>query len=244
MSASKPFRIRASGGFTLIELLISMVVGLVVIGAIITLYAGSSESTRFQSSIQRMEENGRFAIDILSRNLRMAGYDNPLSVFEVEQPLLQGTATASGALIALPNLKTGADTLGFRFEGGTKIRDCLGSPVAEGSYVTNLYGISEDNSLVCGTTPTNGMPLVEGIEDMQLRYGLDLNNDGITNRYVEAGNVSDWNQVVAIKIAVLVSTISNALASEETICMGCTVFTGVADRKIRSEFQAVIGIRN
>ena len=235
---------RTSAGFTLVESMVSMVMALVVLGAVTVLYLGSSQSARFQTSVQRMEENGRLAVDMISRNLRMAAYDNPLNTFEVEQPLFLGTPGSSGALIALPDLKATADTIGIRFEGGTDIRDCLGAPVAEGTYVTTLIGVSNDGNLVCGTSSSNSTPLVEGIEDMQLRYGLDLDADGISNRFIEAADVSDWNQVVALKVSLLVSTVTDALTVADTVCMGCTVFSGSEDHKIRSEFQTIIGIRN
>ena len=232
------------GGFSLVEMMISLVLGLMVLGAITALYVGSSQSTQFQASVLRMEENGRIAIDILSRNMRMAGYDYPLNTYDVEQPLIKGTITPSGALLALPNLKSSADTISIRYEGGNMIRDCLGAPVPEGAHVTNLYGISTDGDLVCGTSTTNTRALVEGVEDMQLRYGIDLDADGFTNRYVDAGNVSDWSQVVTVEISLLVSTITDAMPDSDTVCLGCTVFAGTADRKIRSEFQTVIGVRN
>lgn len=231
-------------GFSLVEMMISLVLGLMVLGAVTALYLGSSQSTQFQTSIQRMEENGRIAIDLLSRNLRMAGYDDPLNAFPVDQPLIQGTTGASGALLALPDLKTAADTVGVRYEGGNQIRDCLGAPVLEGAYVTNLYGISTDGNLVCGTSTSNRRALVEGVEDMQLRYGIDLDADGFANRYVAAGNVGDWSQVVTVEISLLVSSITDALPDSDTVCLGCTVFSGTADRKIRSQFQTVVGVRN
>ncbi|NNK33533.1 MAG: hypothetical protein HKP02_10440 [Xanthomonadales bacterium] len=244
MMKRKPIPMNRSGGFSLVEMMISLVLGLMVLGAVTAMYLGSSQSTQFQASVQRMEENGRIAIDILSRNLRMAGYDYPLNTFEVDQPLVQGTTGPSGALLALSDLKDAVDTIGIRYEGGNMIRDCLGAPVLEGAYVTNLYGISTDGDLVCGTTTSNARALVEGVEDMQLRYGIDLDGSGFANRYVDAGNVADWSQVVTVEISLLVSSINDPLPSIDTVCLGCTVFAGVADRKIRSEFQTVIGVRN
>lgn len=235
---------RAESGFTLIELMISMVIGLALLGAVTSLYLGSSQSTRFQSSVQRMEESGRFAIDLMSRNLRMARYDNPLNTFEVEQPLIHGTTSSSGAFFALQDLKANADTITVRFEGGAGIRDCLGAPVAEGSYVTNVYGVDTSDSLVCGTSPVNTTALVEGVEDMRLRYGIDLDSDGIANRFVSSANVGDWDQVVALQVAVLVNSVTAALTSDDTVCLGCTVFNGFEDRLVRAEYQTVIGVRN
>lgn len=57
-------------------------------------------------------------------------------------------------------------------------------------------------------TLVDGVPtseeLLTGVEQLQLEYGVDLSDDGIPNRYVDADNVADWNNVVVIKVALLV----------------------------------------
>ncbi len=45
--------------------------------------------------------------------------------------------------------------------------------------------------------------LVEGIEQMQLQYGLDVNGDLLVDRYVGAGSVTNWQNVVAVRVALL-----------------------------------------
>ncbi len=235
---------KRSAGFSMIELMVAMVMGLIVLGVLVTIYLNSGQAVRFQSAVLRVEENGRFAIDQLSRTIRMAGYDQPLNTFVVDAPALKGTGNSSGALITLPDLKTGTDTLSVRYEGGTRIRDCLGNTVAEGTYVTAVFGISTDDNLVCGTSPSNSTPLVEGVEDMFLLYGVDSDGDGQPNREVRPGNVADWSQVVSVRIAILANSVTNALASTDTVCLGCRRFVGTADRRLRAEFQSTVGIRN
>jgi type IV pilus assembly protein PilW len=61
-------------GLTLIELMIAMVLGVIVLGAIFYSYIGSRSSYRLNDEIARMQENGRVAVDMLERDLRMAGY--------------------------------------------------------------------------------------------------------------------------------------------------------------------------
>ncbi|MBT8038760.1 MAG: hypothetical protein HKO99_02635 [Xanthomonadales bacterium] len=243
MNRTNHFSKRAAG-FSLIELMVAMVMAFVVLGVLITIYLSSSQSVQFQTSVQRVEENGRFAIDQLSRTIRMAGYDQPLNTFVVDTPVIKGSINSSGALISLPNLKEGADTLSVRYEGGTKIRDCLGNAVAEDTYVTAVFGISTDNNLVCGTSPSNSTPVAEGVEDMILIYGVDSDGDGLPNREVRPGNVTDWSQVVSVRIAILVNSVSNALITPDTVCLGCRRFAGTADRMLRAEFQSTVGIRN
>jgi type IV pilus assembly protein PilW len=237
-------RINRSSGVTLVEMMVALVVGLMVFGAVSVIYMDSSESTRFQTALQRTQENGRFAVDLIGRYLRMARYDDPLNTFIVDPPLLKGTPSASGALLPLANLKSASDTLGLRHEGGTLIRNCMGALVSAGSYVTSVYGVDTNDHLVCGTNNGNTTPLVEGVEDLSLRYGVDLDDDGFANRYAEADGVADWNQVVTVEISVLANSVTDGLRDVQTVCLGCTVFSGTADRKIRAEFQSVVGIRN
>ncbi len=48
------------------------------------------------------------------------------------------------------------------------------------------------------------LPLVEGIERLNLSYGLDVDGDGIPDQYTEAPAPGDWPQIIAVRIAVLV----------------------------------------
>ena len=61
-------------GFTLIELLIAMVVGLFLTSGLVALVVGSQQSFRLDESVARMQDESRFAIQELSRDLRMTGY--------------------------------------------------------------------------------------------------------------------------------------------------------------------------
>ncbi|MGD9973359.1 MAG: PilW family protein [Desulfatirhabdiaceae bacterium] len=62
-------------GYSLIELMIAMTIGLVILGAIGTLFVMQQESTSDQARIIEMQENLRVGMDIMSRELLMAGYD-------------------------------------------------------------------------------------------------------------------------------------------------------------------------
>lgn len=66
--------LKKSGGFTLIELMIAMLIGVFLLGGIIQIFQGTQQSSRVNENASRMQENGRFAMDILSREIRMAGY--------------------------------------------------------------------------------------------------------------------------------------------------------------------------
>ena len=52
----------------------------------------------------------------------------------------------------------------------------------------------------------NSEQLVEGIEQMQLAYGLDADNDEIVERYLPASSLGagDWQNVVAVRVSLIV----------------------------------------
>ncbi len=66
---------RNSGGFTLIELLVSMGIGMVVLAAVTTTFMSQTRFYSAQEQVNEMEQNGRGALDLISRELKMAGYN-------------------------------------------------------------------------------------------------------------------------------------------------------------------------
>jgi type IV pilus assembly protein PilW len=46
--------------------------------------------------------------------------------------------------------------------------------------------------------------LVEGIEALQVRYGVDTSNDGVIDSYETADAVTDWREVISVSVALLV----------------------------------------
>lgn len=62
-----------SAGFNMIELMISMVLGLVVIGAAVAIFLSSQNLYRSNEGLNRLQENARVAFELLSRDIRAAG---------------------------------------------------------------------------------------------------------------------------------------------------------------------------
>ncbi|HRH81320.1 MAG TPA: PilW family protein [Thiobacillaceae bacterium] len=61
-------------GLTLVELLVGMALGLIVLAAIGYIYSGSRQSYVQQDNLARLQENGRYALELLGQEIRMAGY--------------------------------------------------------------------------------------------------------------------------------------------------------------------------
>jgi type IV pilus assembly protein PilW len=61
-------------GFSLVELMVAVVIGLLVLAAISTVMVSSKKNYTVQDSLARLQENARFAVDFITRDLRMSGY--------------------------------------------------------------------------------------------------------------------------------------------------------------------------
>jgi len=61
-------------GFSLVELMVAMTIGLIILLALGRLFVGTKKSYNTQDALARMQENGRIAMHLLIRDVRMAGY--------------------------------------------------------------------------------------------------------------------------------------------------------------------------
>ena len=66
-----------SKGISLIELMISLVIGLVVVGAVIVSMIGSNNAGKYQAAYSQMNEDAQIGLSILSREVRLAGFSQP-----------------------------------------------------------------------------------------------------------------------------------------------------------------------
>ncbi|HTU62392.1 MAG TPA: prepilin-type N-terminal cleavage/methylation domain-containing protein [Polyangiales bacterium] len=65
--------IRAQRGFTLIELMISMVLGLVVIGAVLSVMLANKRTYRTSTAMSEVQESARSAFELMARDIRQSG---------------------------------------------------------------------------------------------------------------------------------------------------------------------------
>ena len=61
-------------GFSLVELMVSLVITLILLAGIGQIFLSSKKSYTLQDSLARIQESGRYAMDVLSQDLRRAGY--------------------------------------------------------------------------------------------------------------------------------------------------------------------------
>ena len=61
-------------GMGLVELLVWMAISLLIISVIGVVYGNTKQLTRVNDTVSRLQENGRFVVHLLDRDIRMAGF--------------------------------------------------------------------------------------------------------------------------------------------------------------------------
>jgi len=130
--------------------------------------------------------------------------------------------------------------------------------LTEVSYLLGNKKVDVDGDGTADDVPTlyryrdgaaNAEELVEGIEDLQLRYGIadDPNDPGTASKYLTASQVTsanEWGDVVAVEVRALVASLRGNLldTAQDLTFNGATVDT--SDKKIRQTANVIVGVRN
>jgi type IV pilus assembly protein PilW len=66
---------KSINGFTLVELLVSMSIGMVLLAAVTTTFMSQTRIYNAQEQVNEMQQSARGALDIITREVKMAGYN-------------------------------------------------------------------------------------------------------------------------------------------------------------------------
>jgi len=61
-------------GLSLVELMVALTIGLIILTAVSSLFVSSKQTYNTQDSLARLQENARFAMQFMIKDLRLAGY--------------------------------------------------------------------------------------------------------------------------------------------------------------------------
>lgn len=237
-------------GLTLIELMIAMLLGVFLIGGILQIFISSKQTYRMQENLSRLQENGRFALDFLGRDIRMTSYWGCL-------PKAPGDiAGFNDNAVTGDDIDDGTDSITLKgaFTTTPPTVKCSPSVNTAASYYTDpssTIAYKINGSVLQKTTNNQTNDLIEGIENMQILYGEDTDADGSANYFVPAGTAGlNMEQVVSLRISLLVRSIDDNLTAQPTpytyneITTTTTSTPAVTDRRIRRVFTSTIALRN
>lgn len=163
---------------------------------------------------------------------------------ELFQKANQGTA------LSITIAGTGFDP-GNKPSSGFDLNYSTDARVSEFSTKAFYIGIgtSGEPSLMMqrlGSEPEAPQELVEGVESMQVLYGVSTGVIRQVDQYVTADNVTDWSAVMSVRLSFVVRSGDNANSEDVTRVFDVlgTEITSPADRRARLLASTTVGLRN
>jgi type IV pilus assembly protein PilW len=233
----------AQTGFTLIELMIAILIGLFLVGGLLTLVGAMKRTSGLQTNLTQMQDNERLAMSLITDVVQSAGYyPDPHTAASIALPSVTvGTdvfaATQSLYGVGTVNAVAPGDTMTVRYgtSGTDNVINCMGSP-SGGAAVTFVNQFSIDpatNSLRCTLSTINGagvvvstttLPLVTGVLNLQVTYGMKsavATTSLAADSYLDATQVSalaqsatsGWTQVMTVKVTLTMTNLLSVQAN-------------------------------
>jgi type IV pilus assembly protein PilW len=168
---------------------------------------------------------------------------------------------ANSALTASEGIGLLSDSFTVRFQGsgngvGTPdgtVADCQGREIDAKQFAVNTFtiavGANGRNALFCNNGVAN-REVVADVENMQLVFAEDTSSprDGSAERYLPIGGVTNINNIVAVRVALLFQTpnIAATVVTEpnRTYDLNGVVLGPFLDKRIRRVVATTINLRN
>jgi len=138
------------------------------------IFIAQSKAYAVQDQVAEVQQNVRNAMEILVRDLSMAGCDDGNNLLTVNNPF--------------PLVADNAVTVSYEYFNQTTLAT---------EIQTVVY------NLVMGTEGLelrrNGEPILVGVDQLIFTYGIDTDNDGYVNNWVNAGGVGT-SMIISVRV--------------------------------------------
>lgn len=106
-------------GFSLIELMVALVISLLLLAGILQIFSSTKKTYTMEEELSRQQENARFALDKLTFDIRMSGYQGCADPGTTTANLIAGSVVGTQMVNGTNNDGTnGSDTLTLQFASG------------------------------------------------------------------------------------------------------------------------------
>lgn len=222
---------------------------------VVTLKRGSSLSAQLTGNMT--SENAQ--IQISSNPLGLVKDDYVLITDCINADLFTATTVASSAgMVTIAHANDantdnrlskayGPDAEIFGFESISYFVRDTGRDTSNGNPIHALY-VQRRAAGSGGAAPT-AYELVEGVENMQITYGEDTNDDNNIDRYVDGTSVASWADVLSVRVELLLASDTDNVVSQTGSATAQVVTFGGAtvnnsDGRYRRAITNVFAIRN
>jgi type IV pilus assembly protein PilW len=164
-------------GITLIELLVALVICGLVVAGIYRVFVAQSKAYTVQDQVVEVQQNIRSAMEILLRDLRMAGFDSDsvTSKISIANPIIPGDHSV---------------TINYEYDDTHR---------HEITYSLLNVNLTRQLTIFPDVGPSSSTTenILENVEALDFTYGVDTNDDGTLDAWVSAGAIGTAKVVAA-----------------------------------------------
>lgn len=197
-------------GMTLIEIMIALLIGAFLVGGVLQIFIGSKQTYRMQEGLSRLQENGRFALDFLAKDIRMAGFMGCTS----QATLTNTLNTPTSFLYSFGKTIEGFESTGASAWTPT-IDAAITSPLGGSDVITIRRADDQSFTVTTHATSTADLTLDATATTANLRTAGFLTPAGANNCTIAV--VSDCSATAVFQV----SAITGSILSHNT-GSGCT----------------------
>jgi len=226
-------------GIAMLDMLIATGLGLIILLPL-ALVVRAAVVTHFrQEQIFVIEQDAHYLLDHMARAIQQAGHNDPLDLADDSAIALRGldnaaiSGTAEDISVTTGSGFHGSDVLAIHFSASSIdnkmiLNNCAGFTVPPKSHdgidrgwsifylVRGTNGTGDFRCKYRGTDQWDSQSLASGVVTLQFLYGLDTDNDGLPNQFVNATTINQkenaagefegsvWRRVVAVHIALVI----------------------------------------
>jgi type IV pilus assembly protein PilW len=143
-------RFDAQRGLTMVELLVSMTLGVIILGALASVYVAAKQAYRFQDTAGRITEDGNYALDAIARHIRMAGFSGCVGLTKTVVGSTTTYAPVSALSSADPNGISGPNPLKTVETSST---DAAAQPFTTTTFIRG-FNSTPSTMFASGSAPT------------------------------------------------------------------------------------------
>ncbi len=164
----------AQSGFGLVEILIALVLGLILSIGMANVFLSSKQAYRTQDALSGIQQNGRYAMEVLTRSIRMAGNQGCSNLSVVSPNVIANDVPGS------KTFDNSEAVRGYKVDGnfadnypGAKEP----GQAAPGKIVANTNMITVSGAMSCGAFLKEAMADAGSDIEIDLGTGCDLNDN-------------------------------------------------------------------
>lgn len=225
--------INKQSGLTIVELMISLLIGVIIIFGLGVLINNANRVTLLTDSLSTPQENGRFIMSLLGKQIRQAGTDTVATApngglysRETEMFFNCSDTTLCNSNNVGPDKN---DILSIQFTPNkNSLLDCTNKGLGINNVdelideIVNVFWV-EGGSFYCrGYNKTMSLwisdktELARNIDGLQVLYGesvpvVNKVNERQITKFVAADNITNWNTIIAVRIGLLIRSSEEVL---------------------------------